>query len=121
MLATCTSTSAADIDKAVATAKKAFPTWATTSAAERAALLLKIADIIDEHAAELAKIETRDNGKCMILVDGTVARGSDIEKYLVSALMPTSPAATSCAALTAVCPTARLFVPTACAVNCRLP
>src|SRR5699024_10049039 len=44
-------------------AKKAFETWSKTTPAERASLLNKIADIIDENAEYLATIETMDNGK----------------------------------------------------------
>ena len=63
LLSTCANASAADVDKAVSAAQKAFESWSRTSPQERAALLLKAADTIEAHAAELAEIETRDNGK----------------------------------------------------------
>ena len=63
LLSTCANASAADVDKAVSAAQKAFESWSRTSPQERAALLLKAADTIEGHAAELAEIETRDNGK----------------------------------------------------------
>jgi aldehyde dehydrogenase (NAD+) len=53
---------AADIDRAVAAASKAFPAWRATAAADRGRLLLKLADSIEAHAAELAEIETLDTG-----------------------------------------------------------
>ena len=53
-LAVCANASPADVDRAVQAARKAFPAWAAKSPAERAALLLKIADKIDERAKELA-------------------------------------------------------------------
>ncbi|OSI24222.1 aldehyde dehydrogenase family protein [Neisseria dumasiana] len=53
---------AEDVDIAVAAAKKAFPAWAATPAAERGRLLLKLADLIEEHAEELAQIESLDTG-----------------------------------------------------------
>ena len=62
-LAVCANASPADVDRAVQAARKAFPAWAAKSPAERAALLLKIADKIDERAQELAAVETQDNGK----------------------------------------------------------
>ena len=62
-LAVCANASPADVDRAVQAARKAFPAWAARSPAERAALLLKIADKIDERAKELAAVETQDNGK----------------------------------------------------------
>lgn len=63
LLSTCANASAADVDKAVSAAQKAFESWSRTSPQERAALLLKAADTIEAHAAQLAEIETRDNGK----------------------------------------------------------
>jgi aldehyde dehydrogenase (NAD+) len=53
---------AADIDKAVAAAWKAFPGWRATAAADRGRLLLKLADKIEAHTAELAEIESLDTG-----------------------------------------------------------
>lgn len=55
--------SKADVDDAVKAAWAAFPAWKKTSTAERAAILLKIADIIDANRDHLAMIETLDNGK----------------------------------------------------------
>lgn len=52
-----------DVDKAIASAKEAFKTWGKTTPAERAAILNKIADIIDENAEFLATVESMDNGK----------------------------------------------------------
>ena len=43
-LAVCANASPADVDRAVQAARKAFPAWAARSPAERAALLLKIAE-----------------------------------------------------------------------------
>ncbi len=62
-LATCADASAADVERAVRAARAAQPAWAAKSVQERAALLLKIADKIDERAKELATVETLDNGK----------------------------------------------------------
>jgi acyl-CoA reductase-like NAD-dependent aldehyde dehydrogenase len=52
-----------DVDAAVAAASAAFPTWSQTLAADRAAMLFKLADLIDAHADALAELETLDNGK----------------------------------------------------------
>jgi 1-pyrroline dehydrogenase len=53
----------ADVDRAVEAAKKAWPEWRESTPAERAELLLKLADAIDEHTDELAEIESRNVGK----------------------------------------------------------
>ncbi len=54
-----------DVDKAVKAARRAFETgpWRKMSTAERARLMLRLADLIEKHADELAQIETLDNGK----------------------------------------------------------
>lgn len=54
---------AEDVDRAVQAAKQALPEWLETTPGERAELLLKLADAIDEHADELAEIESRNVGK----------------------------------------------------------
>ncbi|HWK14093.1 MAG TPA: aldehyde dehydrogenase family protein, partial [Rhizobiaceae bacterium] len=55
----------ADVDLAVAAARKAFEEgpWSKMTPTERAKLLFKLADAIEAHADELALIETLDNGK----------------------------------------------------------
>ena len=54
---------AEDIELALDAAHKAAPSWGKTSVAERAAILNKIADRIDENTELLAVAETWDNGK----------------------------------------------------------
>ncbi|MFL6037175.1 MAG: gamma-aminobutyraldehyde dehydrogenase [Gaiellaceae bacterium] len=54
---------AEDVDRAVQAAKRALPEWLETTPAERAEALLKLADAIDEHADELAELESRNVGK----------------------------------------------------------
>jgi acyl-CoA reductase-like NAD-dependent aldehyde dehydrogenase len=51
------------VDLAVASAREAFPKWAATPDAERAAKLLAIADLIERHHAELARLVTQEQGK----------------------------------------------------------
>ncbi len=52
----------ADVDKAVAAAQQAFPVWARMAAADRGRILLKLADLIEAHADDLARLETLDTG-----------------------------------------------------------
>ncbi len=56
---------AADVDRAVAAARTALEggAWPGLSGAERGNLLWKVADLIEQHADELAELETLDNGK----------------------------------------------------------
>jgi aldehyde dehydrogenase (NAD+) len=54
-----------DVDKAVAAARNAIEEgpWRKTQASERGRLLYRLADLIEKHADELARIESIDNGK----------------------------------------------------------
>ncbi|WP_457652083.1 aldehyde dehydrogenase [Rhodocaloribacter sp.] len=56
-----------DVDRAVAAAKEAFPAWAATPARERSRLLLRLAELIDAHRDALARDESTDNGKPVVL------------------------------------------------------
>jgi aldehyde dehydrogenase (NAD+) len=56
---------AADVDLAVKAARAAFDRgpWRTTSGRERGRLLIRLADLIEKNADELARLESLDNGK----------------------------------------------------------
>src|SRR5689334_16313745 len=54
----------ADIDKAVVAARRAFEgKWSKLSARDRGRLLYKLSQLIEQHSADLAALETADNGK----------------------------------------------------------
>jgi betaine-aldehyde dehydrogenase len=52
-----------DVDAAVAAARAAFPAWAATPPGERGRALLRIADMVEERAEEIADLESADAGK----------------------------------------------------------
>jgi len=54
----------ADVDVAVAAARRAFDSgkWSKAAPSERKRIMFKIADLIDKHALELAVLGVRDNG-----------------------------------------------------------
>ena len=54
---------AEDVDRAVEAAKKAFQDWRDKTPKDRMELLLKLADLIDEHAEELWQLESANVGK----------------------------------------------------------
>jgi betaine-aldehyde dehydrogenase len=58
----------ADVDRAVAAARRAFDDsdWARTPAVERGRMLLKLATIVRDRAEELAALETRNTGKPIV-------------------------------------------------------
>lgn len=53
----------ADVDTAVAAARRAFPSWSRKGAAGRKETLLELAALMERHADELALLETMDSGK----------------------------------------------------------
>lgn len=53
---------AADVDRAVDAAQKAFPAWSSMAAMDRGRLLLKLADRIEEEQAELGRLEALNTG-----------------------------------------------------------
>jgi acyl-CoA reductase-like NAD-dependent aldehyde dehydrogenase len=52
-----------ETDAAVDRAKNAFPAWKAIAPADRARLLRRLATLVEEHAEELARIESRNVGK----------------------------------------------------------
>ncbi|MGB4661088.1 MAG: aldehyde dehydrogenase family protein, partial [Mobilitalea sp.] len=76
-----------DVDDAVKAARIAFESWGKTTPAQRAAVLNKIADIIDENALYLATIETMDNGKPIRETTGAdIPLASDHFRYFAGAI-----------------------------------
>jgi betaine-aldehyde dehydrogenase len=53
----------ADVDRAVAAARRAFESWSRTTPAERQAVMLALADVIEDNADEIADLEARNAGK----------------------------------------------------------
>ena len=64
LLATVSSASPKDVDDAVATARRAFAagTWSELAPAGREEVLRRLAQLMDEHAEELAELDCLDNG-----------------------------------------------------------
>src|SRR2546423_2199552 len=64
VLATVPRGSEEDVDRAVAAARRAFDeVWFDTTPGERSGMLLKLADAVDQHAEELAALESANVGK----------------------------------------------------------
>jgi len=76
-----------DVNNAVAAANAAKEAWAQTSATERASLLNKVADIIEEHLEEFAVVETADNGKPIReTLNADVPLAADHWRYFAAAI-----------------------------------
>ncbi|MEZ5363070.1 MAG: L-glutamate gamma-semialdehyde dehydrogenase [Bryobacterales bacterium] len=70
-----------EVDAAVAAAKKAFPAWRKTPAAERAAILRRAAEIAREQRYELAALQVFEAGKAWNEADGDVCEAIDFLDY----------------------------------------
>ncbi len=76
---------AADIDLAVAAARKAFDSgpWSKMTASQRSRIIWKVGDLIEQHADELAAMETIDNGKPFAVAKAAdVALSADMFRYM---------------------------------------
>ncbi|AMA28933.1 aldehyde dehydrogenase [Klebsiella pneumoniae] len=62
VLAEVASGGEAEINQAVAAAKEAFPKWANLPMKERARLMRRLGDLIDQNVPEIAAMETADTG-----------------------------------------------------------
>jgi len=78
---------AADVDKAVAAASRAFPDWRRLSPGERSQMIYRLAQLLDEHAEDFARVETEDTGKPYrsMSLEGDVAFSVDNLKFFAGA------------------------------------
>jgi phenylacetaldehyde dehydrogenase len=79
VIAHCALGDAADVDRAVAAARRAFESgdWAQMKPVDRERVMHRLADLIEQHADELAELEAIDNGKSVVM-----ARHVDIKHAL---------------------------------------
>jgi 1-pyrroline dehydrogenase len=75
----------ADVDRAVEAAKGALPEWRETTPAERAEMLLALAAAIDEHADELAQVESQNVGKPLAYAKDELPVCSDNLRFFAGA------------------------------------
>src|SRR5262249_21534975 len=72
----------ADIEDAVVAARAAYDGgWGTMPPSGRARLLLRISDLIEERASDLAQLETLDGGMPAFLATGMVMSAADVFRY----------------------------------------
>jgi len=73
-------------DRAVATARAAFPAWRAVAPEDRARLLRRLAGLVEEHAEELALLETRNVGKPIGDARGEVGMVADVFHFYAGAV-----------------------------------
>ena len=74
---------APDVDIAVRAARRAFEEgpWSRMTPAQRARILWRIGELLDENAEELALVETLDNGKPLSAARGDLAGAGEVFRY----------------------------------------
>ncbi|MGE5689772.1 MAG: aldehyde dehydrogenase family protein [Pseudomonadota bacterium] len=75
-----------ETDEAVARAAAAFPAWRRVAPLDRARLLRRLATLVEEHAEELARIESRNVGKPIGGARGEVAMVAQVFHYYAGAV-----------------------------------
>ena len=73
--------SISDVDKAVNAAKKALPLWSETPPIQRARILFKYKQLIEENIDELADLVGREHGKTLADAKGSVVRGLEVVEF----------------------------------------
>jgi acyl-CoA reductase-like NAD-dependent aldehyde dehydrogenase len=83
VLAEVASGGPADVDRAVAAARRAFeePSWAGMNPHDRTLVLLRVADAIEAHSEELATLESLDGGIPITVTRGMVADAAKTVRY----------------------------------------
>jgi len=70
-----------DVDSAVSAAQSARAGWGKTLGKDRARLLRRLAELIQENAEHLGQVETRDNGKLLREMSGQVRSLPEYYEY----------------------------------------
>jgi aminomuconate-semialdehyde/2-hydroxymuconate-6-semialdehyde dehydrogenase len=77
-----------DVESAVKSAENAFPSWSKIPKNKRSEILVKLADLIDKNAKELAIAEATDNGKPLSLASHVdIPRASANIRFFATAIL----------------------------------
>jgi malonate-semialdehyde dehydrogenase (acetylating)/methylmalonate-semialdehyde dehydrogenase len=76
---------AADINRAVSAAQRAFPEWRDTPPLRRARVLSRFRDLMERHRDELAALITEEHGKTLPDAAGGVQRGIEVVEFACGA------------------------------------
>jgi malonate-semialdehyde dehydrogenase (acetylating)/methylmalonate-semialdehyde dehydrogenase len=72
---------AADVEKAVAAAKAAFPAWRDTTPLRRARILTRFRELMEQHKDEIVGLVTEEHGKTTPDAAGSVTRGIEVIEF----------------------------------------
>jgi acyl-CoA reductase-like NAD-dependent aldehyde dehydrogenase len=75
-----------EADRVIEAARQAFPAWRAVSPSDRARLLRRLGDLVEEHGEELARLETRNVGKPISDSRGEVAMVAEVFFFYAGAV-----------------------------------
>ncbi|MBI5716881.1 MAG: NAD-dependent succinate-semialdehyde dehydrogenase [Burkholderiales bacterium] len=81
VLAQVANLGASEAEAAIAAADKAWPAWRRKTAKERAAVMMKWFQLMNQHADDLARIMTAEQGKPLAEAKGEVAYGASFVEW----------------------------------------
>ena len=70
-----------DLDKAVQAAQRAFIDWKETPVVERARVMFKFKQLLEENYEEIARLVTREHGKTLAEAKASVQRGIEVVEF----------------------------------------
>src|SRR5437588_10337129 len=82
VIATATKSAAADVDRAVDAARRAFDAWRLYPAPKRGEILYRAGELMLQRKDDLAREMTRDMGKGLAVARGSVQEGIDVTYYI---------------------------------------
>ncbi len=77
--------SEADVEAAVAAARKAFPAWAATTPQRRAKIMFRMQELVERYSKDIARLITREHGKTFPDAQGEVQRGLEVIEFACGA------------------------------------
>ncbi|GAA5126667.1 CoA-acylating methylmalonate-semialdehyde dehydrogenase [Haloechinothrix salitolerans] len=83
--ATVAFASESDVDRAVASAREAFPRWRDTSIANRTRVLFRFRELLAARADDVARVITAEHGKVLSDAAGEVQRGLEVVEFACGA------------------------------------
>ncbi len=75
----------ADVERAIAAAKNAFPGWRDTTPLRRARILTRYRELMEAHKDELSALITEEHGKTRLDAAGSLARGIEVIEFAAGA------------------------------------
>ena len=84
VLAEVAASTAEDVAAAAAAAQAAFPAWSAMPGAERGNILLRLADLIEAEATDLALLEVIDTGQAIRFMKQAAARGAENFRFFAA-------------------------------------